>query len=146
MASARPPVRRQGRLDFRDLLAGGGSARAGVADGIAAAAGDGVASGEKSAHYGRGVLCGMAVLASAFGGLARAHAGGRGEAEPRGREPDGQVVAAAVAQLAGGPVPGRALSAEHAAEPGRAHALKAGNVSGRRVQAAAARHARRGPL
>ena len=60
-----PPVRRQARLDVRDLR--GGNTWGRVGDGIAAVAG-GVASGWNNAHYGPGVFCDLAVLAAALSG------------------------------------------------------------------------------
>ena len=59
-----PPVRRQARLDVRDLR--GGNTWGRVGDGIAAVAG-GVASGWTNAHYGPGVFD-LAVLAAALSG------------------------------------------------------------------------------
>jgi len=75
-----PPVRRQTRLDVRDLR--GGNTWGRVGGGIAAVAG-GVASGGNSAHYGPGVFCDLAVLAAALNGsvlaqVARAWGGGEG--------------------------------------------------------------------
>ena len=107
-------MRRQTRLDVRDLR--GGNTWGRVGDGIASVAG-GVASGGNNSHYGPGVFCDLAVLAAAFNGSVfaqsrasakkRNHAGGNPTGEwtrlaarrAAGANPELALTEAATAQL-----------------------------------------------